>query len=220
MVQEAIHNRPDIQAARAQVAGTHSAVNLAKGDRIPTPIIGPEYQMDEAGVQYIGFVFIAPIPIWNNGKPLVLQREAEHRRALVAFKEAQQRAVGQVRAAVAKWNGATELVNDSGGLTNDLTVEVQKMERLFDEGQADLTKLMQARQRLIQLENSRLDAVWQATQAQADLLLALGVPSLINDMINRAERDATSGASPPSTSAPARACTQSPSRNDFSGRIA
>jgi cobalt-zinc-cadmium efflux system outer membrane protein len=202
MVQEAIHNRPDIQAARAQVAGTHSAVNLAKGDRIPTPIIGPEYQMDEAGVQYVGFVFIAPIPIWNNGKPLVLQREAEHRRALVAFKEAEQRAVGQVRAAVAKWNGATELVNDSVGLSNDLSVEVQKMERLFEEGQADLTKLMQARQRLIQLENSRLDAVWQATQAQADLLLALGVPSLINDMINRSEHDAVSGASPRSTSAP------------------
>ena len=171
-------------------------MNLAKGDRIPTPIIGPEYQMDEAGVQYIGFVFIAPIPIWNNGKPLVLQREAEHRRALVAVKEAQDRAAGQVRAAVAKWNGATELVNDSAGLSNDLTVEVRKMERLFEDGQADLTKLMQARQRLIQLENSRLDAVWQATQAQADLLLALGVPSLINDMINRAERDATAGGSP------------------------
>ena len=89
-----------------------------------------------------------------------------------------------MRAAVAKWNGATELVNDSAGLSNDLSVEVKKMERLFEEGQADLTKLMQARQRLIQLENSRLDAVWQATQAQADLLLALGIPSMINDMIN------------------------------------
>ena len=100
------------------------------------------------------------------------------------------RAAGQVRAAVAKWNGATELVNDSAGLSNDLSVEVKKMERLFDENQADLTKLMQARQRLIQLENSRLDAVWAATQAQADLLLALGIPSMINDMINRAERDA------------------------------
>ena len=120
MVQEAIRQRPDIQAARAQVAGTHSAVSLAQGDRIPTPIIGPEYQMDEAGVQYVGFVFIAPIPIWNNGKPLVIQREAEHRRAVVAFKEAQQRAAAQVRAAVAKWNGATELVNDSAGLSNDL----------------------------------------------------------------------------------------------------
>jgi cobalt-zinc-cadmium efflux system outer membrane protein len=200
MVQEALQSRPDIQAARAQIAGTHSAVDLAKGDRIPTPIIGPEYQMDEAGVQYVGFVFIAPIPIWNNGKPLVIQREAEHHRAIVAYKEAQQRAIAQVKAAVAKWNGATELVNDSAGLSKDLGVEVGKMERMFEEGTADLTKLMQARQRLIQLENSRLDAVWAATQAQADLLLALGIPSMINGMINRAERDDTAGARAPGAS--------------------
>jgi cobalt-zinc-cadmium efflux system outer membrane protein len=193
-----MRQRPDIRAAAAQVAGTHSAVNLARGDQIPTPIIGPEYQMDEAGVQYVGFVLISPIPIWNNGRPLVLQREAEHRRAMVAYKEAQQRAAAQVRAAVAKWNGATDLVNNSAALSKDLSDEVKKMETLFDQGAADLTKLMQARQRLMQLENSRLDALWQATQSQADLLLALGIPSLINDMVNRSERDdARSSSSPP-----------------------
>ncbi len=124
MIQEALQSRPDIHAAYAQIAGTHSAVSLAKGDRIPTPIIGPQYEMDEAGVQYVGFVFITPLPIWNNGKPLVLQREAEHRRALVAYEQAQQRAVAQVRAAVAKWNGATELVNESAGLSKELNADV------------------------------------------------------------------------------------------------
>jgi cobalt-zinc-cadmium efflux system outer membrane protein len=194
MVQEALQSRPDIHAARAQIAGTHAAVSLAKGDRIPTPIIGPQYEMDEAGVQYIGFVFISPLPIWNNGKPLVIQREAEHNRAMVAYEQAQQRVVAQVRAGVAKWNGATELVNDSSGLTKELNTEVGTLERLFEAGQADLTKLMQARQRLIQLENAQLDAVWQATQAQADLLLALGMPSLIHSMLNRTEQDANPGA--------------------------
>ena len=129
----------------------------------------------------------------------------------MAYKQAQQRAISQVRAAVAKWNGATELVNDSAGLSNDLSVEVRKMERLFEEGTADLTKLMQARQRLIQLENSRLDAVWQATQAQADLLLALGIPSMISGMIDRAERDASPAApapAPPSGSNRPTAPTQ------------
>jgi outer membrane protein, heavy metal efflux system len=193
MIQEALQSRPDIHAARAQINGTHSAVNLAKGDRIPTPIIGPEYQMDEAGVQYVGFVFISPIPIWNSGKPLVLQREAEHRRAIVGFEQAQQRAVAQVRAAVAKWNGATELVNDTAGLSKELNKDVVDLDKMFERGAADLTKLMQARQRLIQLENSRLDAVWQATQAQSDLLLALGMPSLIHGMLNRADRDANLG---------------------------
>jgi hypothetical protein len=56
---------------------------------------------------------------------------------------------------------------------------------------------MQARQRLIQLDNSRLDAVWAATQAQADLLLALGTPSLIQAMLSQAEREDAPGASVP-----------------------
>jgi outer membrane protein, heavy metal efflux system len=207
MIQEALQSRPDIHAALAQVNGTYAAVKLAKGDRIPTPVIGPQYEMDEAGVQYIGFVFISPLPIWNNGKPLVLQREAEHRRAIVAHQQAQQRAIAQVRAAVAKWNGATELVNESAGLSKELDKEVNVLDRLFEAGQADLTKLMQARQRLIQLENAQLDAVWQATQAQADLLLALGMPSLIHAMLSRAENDAVPK---PSTASPAPASAPSP----------
>ncbi len=196
MIQEALGSRPDIHAAHALVNGTHSAISLAKGDRIPTPIIGPQYAMDEAGVQYIGFVLIGQLPIWNNGKPLVLQREAEHRRAIVAYEQARQRAIAQVRAAVAKWNGASELVNESIGLSKELDKEVSVLDRLFDAGQADLTKLMQARQRLIQLQNAQLDAVWQATGAQADLLLALGMPSLIHGMLSRAERDADAARSP------------------------
>jgi cobalt-zinc-cadmium efflux system outer membrane protein len=201
MIQTALANRPDIHAVQAQVAGTHSAVRLAQGDRIPTPVVGPQYEMDEAGVQYVGFVWIQPLPIWNNGKPLVAQRKAEHQRALVAAQQAQQRAVAQVRAAVARWNGATDLVNDSTGLTEELSKEVASLERLFELRQADLTRLMQARQRLIQLDNSRLDAVWAATQAQADLLLVLGTPALIQAMLGQAERDAIPG-SPAPASAP------------------
>ena len=197
MIETALANRPDIQAAMAQVNGTQAAVRLAQGDRIPTPVIGPQYEMDEAGVQYVGLVMISQLPIWNNGKPLVIQRQAEHQRAQVAVHQAQQCAVAQVRAAVSRWNGATDLVNDSVGLGKELAKEVGTLERLFEAGQADLTRLMQARQRLIQLDNSRLDAVWAATQAQADLLLALGAPSLIQAMLSQAQRDAGPGGSTP-----------------------
>ena len=127
------------------------------------------------------------------------------------IEQAQQRAVAQVRAAVAKWNGATELVNESAGLSKELDKEVAVLDRLFEAGQADLTKLMQARQRLIQLQNAQLDAVWQATQAQADLLLALGMPSLIHAMLSRAEDDAgvTNATAP--AQAPPPAVTITPS---------
>jgi outer membrane protein, heavy metal efflux system len=202
MVETALANRPDIRAAQAQIAGTHAAVKLAKGDRIPTPVIGPQSGMDEAGVQYVGLILVSSLPIWNSGKPLVAQREAEHQRAAVAAAQAQQRAVSQVKAAVARWNGATDLVNDSAGLSEELAREVAGLERLFELRQTDLMRLMQARQRLIQLDNSRLDAVWAATQAQADLLLALGTPSLIHGMLNQAERDAGAPAAPNGAPAP------------------
>ncbi len=145
----ALQSRPDILTAQASVRGTKAAENLARADRIPSPIIGPQYEMDEAGIQYIGLVYITPIPIWNNGKPLVHQRQADHYRAHLALQQAQQRAVAQVRSALSKWNGASELVKETAGLTAELTREVAKLERLFDQGQTDLAKLIQVRLRLL-----------------------------------------------------------------------
>ena len=179
LIETALQSRPEIHAARAQVEGARAAVSLAKGDRIPTPVVGPTYERDEQGTQFFGFVYITPIPVLNNGKPLVMQREAEYRRACVALEQLQQRTVAQVTAALANWNEANDLTKETSGLTAKLRGRVESLERLFEAGQTDLTKLLQARQRLIQLENAELDAIWQATQAQADLLTALGAPTLM-----------------------------------------
>ena len=195
----ALQGRADLHAAQAGVTGTKAAENLARADRIPSPVVGPQFAMDEAGIQYIGLVYITPIPIWNNGGPLLRQREADHHRAHIALQNAQHRAVAQVRAAIAKWNGASELVNATSGLTDELVQEVDNLELLFDQGQTDLSRLMQAQQRLIQLRTAEIDAIWAATQAQADLLLAVGAPALIHGMLGQAE-SASSGSAP--TSAP------------------
>jgi cobalt-zinc-cadmium efflux system outer membrane protein len=184
------------------VTGTKAAENLARADRIPSPIVGPQYEMDEAGIQYIGFVYITAIPIWNSGTPLVRQRQADHHRAHLALQQAQQRAVAQVRAALAKWNGASELIKETGGLTIELSREVDNLERLFEQGQTDLGRLMQAQQRLIQLRTAEVDAIWAATQAQSDLLLALGAPTLIQGMLTQAENAAVTPGSGPTSPAP------------------
>jgi len=60
LIEIALQNRPDIHAARSVVAGTKAAENLAWADRIPSPIIGPQYETDEAGLQYIGFAIASP----------------------------------------------------------------------------------------------------------------------------------------------------------------
>ncbi len=179
LVRSALQSRPEIHAARAGVVGAKAAVDLAKANRIPTPVVGPQLEKDEIGVYYLGFTIITPLPVLNNGTPLVRQREAELRRTLVALHQAEQRTISQVKAALANWNQANELVQETEGLTEDLKPRVADLERLYRLGQADLAKLYQGRERLIQLENAELDAIWQATQAQSDLLLALGASNLL-----------------------------------------
>lgn len=179
LVSLALRNRPDIHAARAVVQGAQAAICLAKGDRIPTPVLGPVYQRNEVGTQFFGLTYITTIPVLNNGQPLVRQREAEHRRAAVVAQQLEQRVAAQVKAAVAKWNGAARLVRLTGGVPDAMRSRITTLEDLFNNQQTDLTRLQQARLRLIQVENARLDALWQATQAQADLLAAVGTPSMI-----------------------------------------
>ena len=64
--------------------------------------------MDEGGLQYVGLVFITPVPTLNTGTPLVRQREAEARRARQALQQTQRQVISEVRSAVAKWNGAMD----------------------------------------------------------------------------------------------------------------
>ncbi len=180
LVRVALQTRPEIHAARAAVEGAGAAVRLAEGDRVPTIVAGPEYQRNETGTDFYGFILVMPIPVVNDGTPLVRQRQAELRRACVALQQMEQRTVAQVRTAVAKWNAAQRLVKSTSDAVADLDSQVTALEKLFQENQIDIAKLLQARQRLIQLENAKLDATWQATQAQADLLTAMGASHLLN----------------------------------------
>ena len=108
--------------------------------------------------------------------------------------------------------------SETQGLTAELSQEVAKLEHLFDQGQADLAKLLQARQRLIQLKSAEIDSIWAATQAQADLLLALGAPALLQRMLNQTENAAVSasrraGCATRSGSIPIHSCV-APRRDD------
>ena len=54
------------------------------------------------------------------------------------------------------------------------------MQRLYDAGQAELLKLLQVQRRYIDTRNVELDAIWETTQAYADLLAATGGTPLLS----------------------------------------
>ncbi|MCL4190737.1 MAG: TolC family protein [Thermoguttaceae bacterium] len=182
LIRIALSSRPEIRAAVARVASSRAALCLARADRIPIPSAGPVYSKDETGTTFYGFVASSPIPVLNAGVPLVRQREAEYRREVVALEQTQQQVRAQVKANLVKWNQVRLLVARTEATMQPIQAETASMERLYTAGQTDLIRLLQVRGRLIQAENARLDAIWQATQAYADLLTAVGCTPLLGSL--------------------------------------
>jgi len=182
LLHTALASRPEIHAAAAQVAGSRAAVSLARADRIPIFSVGPVYERDESGTSFYGIVASTPVPVLNAGGPLLRQREAEYRRDVVALEQTRQRVRAQVKATLVKWNQVQQLVARTQATIEPIQAETARMERLYKAGQTDLIRLLQVRGRLIQAENAQLDALWQATQAYADVLTALGGTPLVGSV--------------------------------------
>jgi cobalt-zinc-cadmium efflux system outer membrane protein len=178
-VSTALSSRPEILAAQAQVAGSHDAVSLARADRIPIPSVGPVYEKDESNVSFYGLGLSSPIPILNTGTPMLRQRESEYHRDAISLDQTKQKVIVQVKTAVVRCNEARRLLDKTNAITGPLQEQAARMDRLYEAGQSDLVKLFQVRQRLIEAENTRLDAAWQMIQAYADLLTALGATPLV-----------------------------------------
>jgi outer membrane protein, heavy metal efflux system len=187
LVRMALCNRPEILAAQAAVSGSREAVALARADRISIFSVGPMYEKDESGVSFYGLTAGMPMPILNDGKPLVRQREAEHQRNCVALAQLQRRTTAQVRATLVKWHDAQDLVRRTQALVEPVRDQTTRMEHLYAAGESDIIKLLQVRLRLLDTENGRLDALWAATQSNADLLEAVGAISLLGGLIQNAE---------------------------------
>jgi outer membrane protein TolC len=80
----ALAGHPDIQTAVAQANISHAAVGLACAERMPVTSVGPLCERGEDGTTFYGLAVDTQVPILNAGRRLVSQREAEHRRDLVA----------------------------------------------------------------------------------------------------------------------------------------
>ena len=180
LVRLAQESRPEVQAAAAMAANSRAALSLARADRIPVPSLGPAYERNETGATFYGVALSSPIPLLNNGGPLVGQREAEYHRDCVAWEQARQQVAAQVLAMLVKWNQAQQAAQRTHARFEPIRTQSERMQRLYDAGQADLVKLLQVQRRFIEARNVELDTIWQATQAHADLLTATGGTPLLS----------------------------------------
>jgi cobalt-zinc-cadmium efflux system outer membrane protein len=188
LVQMAWQGRPEIRSAMSQVESSKAALSLAQADRIPIFSIGPVYEHNETGANFYGAGLSTPIPLLNAGNPLVRQREAELMRDTVALEQQRNLVATQVRALLEKWNRMQESADRTRTRIDPLRDLAGRMQRIYESGQTDVIKLLEVRRRLIEADNAQLDALWQSTQAYADLLTALGATPLMGSLaVSKAE---------------------------------
>ena len=187
LIRMAVSNRPEILAAHAAAAASREAVALARAERMPIFSVGPAYEKDESGVSFYGFTATIPVPVLNAGGPLLRQREAEYHRNCIALAQLRQRTTAQVQATLVKRHDAQDLVRRTQTLVESVRNQTTQMEHLYAAGETDIVKLLQVRQRLLETDNGRRDALWAATQGYADLLEAVGAVSLLSGLTENVE---------------------------------
>ncbi len=129
---------------------------------------------------FYGIELSSPIPLLNTGRPLVRQREAEYHRDYVAWEQARQEVAVQVLAVLVKWQQSQEVARRTHARFEPTRLQTERMQRLYDAGEADLIKLLQVQRRFIDTRNVELDAISATIQAYADVLAATGGAPLLS----------------------------------------
>ena len=180
LVRLAQEGRPEVQAAAAAAANSRAALSLARADRIPVPSLGPVYERNETGAVFYGLALSSPGPAAEHGRSAgrpARGRVSSRLRGLGASPAA---GCGPGPGGV----GEVESGPGSGQRTHarfePIRPQTERMQRLYDAGQADLLKLLQVQRRFIEARNVELDTIWQTTQAYADLLAATGGTPLLS----------------------------------------
>jgi cobalt-zinc-cadmium efflux system outer membrane protein len=177
LTRAALERRADLRARQAAVAEANARVELEAANRYGNPSVGPAYAFNETRVHFIGPQVSVPLPLLNTRKGEILQREAERTRAVLELQQVEVQVRQDVRAALTRLKGArTRVDNYRTQILPDLRKSLEGMERLFAQGEpgVDVLRLIDTRRKLLRAREGYLDALFEMSQAQADLASAVG----------------------------------------------
>jgi cobalt-zinc-cadmium efflux system outer membrane protein len=182
LVQAALERRADLRAHQAAVAEAEARLRLTVADRYGNPAVGPNYEYDPTRINLIGVQLSVPLPVLNTHKGDILQRQAERDRAQLEVRQFEVQVRQDVLAALARLEAARAVVEHYQMQTlPNLRSSLEGIERLFAEGDpgVDVLRVLDIRRKLLRAMDVYIDALWELSQAQADLMAAVGDPALL-----------------------------------------
>jgi cobalt-zinc-cadmium efflux system outer membrane protein len=173
----ALERRADLHARQAAVAEAEARLRLVKADRFGNPNLGPDYEYNETRVNFIGAQLTLPLPVINTHRGEILQREAELTRAGLELRQAEVAVEQDLAAALARLNDAQRWADSyRDEVLPNLQKSVATIEQLFESGDptVDVLRVLSVRRVLLKARDGYLTALYEVSQAQADLAAAVG----------------------------------------------
>jgi cobalt-zinc-cadmium efflux system outer membrane protein len=168
--------RPDILAATSGVQMARANADLARANQKQNVAIGPIYDRDEDGTVFVGFRTQMNLPVWDNGRPLTAQREAECNLQWVTLDQLHARARIEAQTAIERYERARRLIERDGDPTPRTSAELQNLREHYESGQADILNVFAAQNGLLQEYRTYLDLLNEVAQAAADVTQMTGLP--------------------------------------------
>jgi outer membrane protein TolC len=181
LTQEALEHRADLHARQAAVAEADARLRLEVANRFGNPNLGPDYEIDATRVSNIGAQITLPLPVCNTRQGEILQRQAERARAALELRQSELLVQQELHAALTRLEEARAGADVyRTQVLPELRAGLDDLERLYSQGDpgVDFSRLIDFRRKLVKARDGYLDALFELSQARADLAAAVGDPSL------------------------------------------
>ncbi|HET6325929.1 MAG TPA: TolC family protein [Planctomycetaceae bacterium] len=177
LIENLAGERPDVRAAQAGANVAQSNAELARANVTQNLQVGPYYERDELGTVFLGLRAQMNIPVWDSGRPLARQREAECAQQVVNLNELRARAHVEVQTALDRYERARYLaVRERSDFLQSLSGDLARIKRQFEVGQADILNVFATQTALLAEQRAYLDLLNELAQSAADVTLVAGLP--------------------------------------------
>jgi cobalt-zinc-cadmium efflux system outer membrane protein len=160
--------RADFQLAQTKITAAQMEAELARSKRMQDVSAGffasrenqgqPDGRREDTG--FVGFRFSIPLPFWNRNQGEIAEKNAASERQRLEAEALGKQIASEADTARKEMQANADLVRETRDKLLPLVVEqMQKLEKAYESGQADLLSVLRARDQRLQLESAALDAI-------------------------------------------------------------
>jgi cobalt-zinc-cadmium efflux system outer membrane protein len=169
--------RPDVIAAQAGTNMAQANADLARANMVQNLQVGPFYERDDYGTLFLGLRAQVNLPIWDTGRPLANQREAEMAHQATTAQGLCALAQVEAQTAIERYERARRLAaRERADFARTIPEQLERVRHQFDAGLVDILYVFTIQNNLLQEHRTYLDLLNEVAQAAADVTLSAGLP--------------------------------------------